>query len=263
MRPATRKRRRSRRPLRLVERLPAWLAALALLVGLAAGIAAVLAGAGTRWDWWPFTTGFEVLRWGTFLGIGTLVLALVAGGTAAAWRRHALAPALLAFALGLVVVIPPLTMLQQARSVPPIHDITTDTADPPRFVALRAARRAAPNAVDYPGERAARRQRAAYPAVRPLTVAAPPERVFEAARAAADAMGWRVVAADPQAWRLEATATTFWFGFTDDVVVRLTPQDGGTRVDVRSASRVGLSDLGANARRITAFLQTLRARLGL
>ena len=86
----------------------------------------------------------------------------------------------------------------------------------------------------------------------------PPDRALARAEAAARALGWKIVAAAPGQGRLEATATTRWFGFKDDVVVRVTPASGGSRVDIRSVSRVGKSDLGVNARRIRAFLAALR-----
>jgi uncharacterized protein (DUF1499 family) len=86
-----------------------------------------------------------------------------------------------------------------------------------------------------------------------------PGRAFDRAVAAAKAMGWDIVASDPAGGRIEATDTTFWFGFKDDVVVRVTPQPAGSRVDVRSLSRVGGGDLGANAARIRAFLAAVKA----
>jgi uncharacterized protein (DUF1499 family) len=85
--------------------------------------------------------------------------------------------------------------------------------------------------------------------------------VFDRAVSAARKLGWHVVAAAPAEGRLEATDTTRWFGFKDDVVVRIAPAADGSRVDVRSVSRVGRSDLGTNARRIRAFLRELRAEL--
>ena len=88
-------------------------------------------------------------------------------------------------------------------------------------------------------------------------------RAYEAALATAREMGWTVSTASPEAGMFEATATSFWFGFKDDVVVRVT--DTGlesARVDVRSVSRVGVSDLGANAARIEAFSENLRDSVG-
>jgi uncharacterized protein (DUF1499 family) len=142
--------------------------------------------------------------------------------------------------------------------VPRIHDITTDTDHPPAFVAVLPLRATAPNTTDYGGPEVAAQQRSAYPDIQPALLELPPTQAFQRALAAARAMGWTIVAADSTAGRIEATATTFWYGFKDDVVIRLTPSDRGTRVDVRSESRVGGSDIGTNARRIRVYLTKLR-----
>ncbi len=97
-------------------------------------------------------------------------------------------------------------------------------------------------------------QTAAFPEQKPLVVADAPAAAFDKALAAARAQGWTIVASDPLTGRIEATAVVPWWGFKDDIVVRLTPQGTGTRIDVRSASRVGLGDLGVNARRIADYL---------
>jgi len=155
----------------------------------------------------------------------------------------------------------PFGMWYRATHVPPIHDISTDLDHPPAFVALRAVREAAPNGGDYPGQTTARLQREAYPSIKPLRLVAKPKAVFTAADQVARDMGWRIVAADPAEGRIEAVARTFWFGFYDDIVIRITvADDGHTQVDVRSASRVGKSDLGTNARRVGEFLRRLQAR---
>lgn len=96
----------------------------------------------------------------------------------------------------------------------------------------------------------------------PLDVARPVDEVFEAVRRAAEAMGWEIVAVDAARGRLEASDTTFWFRFKDDVVVRVTARDTGARVDVRSKSRVGRSDVGKNAERIREYLTEVRRRVG-
>ena len=101
----------------------------------------------------------------------------------------------------------------------------------------------------------------AYPAVRPLALSADPARVAAAAEAEAKAQGWTLATSDPAGGVIEATAETFWFGFKDDVAIRIRPgASGGSVVDVRSTSRVGLSDIGANAARIEAFLAGLKVR---
>jgi uncharacterized protein (DUF1499 family) len=147
-------------------------------------------------------------------------------------------------------------------TVPRIHDITTDTDDPPVFVAVLAHRQGAWNPADYDGPAVAAQQRAAWPDLGPLDLTAPRSRVHAAARAEIAHRGWRLVGDDAAAGRLEAIATTRWLRFKDDVVVRLRDRpDGGTRVDMRSKSRIGRSDLGTNARRIRTFLRALRARI--
>src|SRR5262249_6734794 len=102
-------------------------------------------------------------------------------------------------------------------------------------------------------------QRQAYPEIVPLTIALPPAAAFNRALDTAQKLGWTVVAADDAAGRVEASDRSRWFGFTDDIVIRVTPAGSGSRVDLRSSSRVGRSDFGANAARIDRYLQALRA----
>lgn len=163
------------------------------------------------------------------------------------------------FVLLIVVatVIGPLELIRQARQVPAIHDVTTDTDDPPRFVAILPLRRHAPNPSEYPGAEVAAQQKAAYPNLAPLELPLSLSRAFDRTLAAVRDAGWELVAAQPDAGRIEATARTWWFGFRDDVVIRLKAQGNRTRIDMRSVSRVGRSDLGANARRIETFLAKL------
>ena len=96
-----------------------------------------------------------------------------------------------------------------------------------------------------------------YPDIQPATLDDPPAQAFDKALAAAEAQGWEIVAAVPDEGRIEATDTTFWFGFKDDVVIRLAADGAGTRLDIRSSSRVGMGDVGANAKRIRAYLESL------
>jgi uncharacterized protein (DUF1499 family) len=205
---------------------------------------------------WEFPAGFQMMRWATFFGFGalalTLIVLLIPGLRRSAKRWWA--PALL---LAAVAGYVPWQALESARQVPPIHDITTDTQDPPVFVALREVRRHYPNPIDYPGEEVARQQRAAYPDLATLRLDEPVDRVFAQALAVAQAMNWEIVAADPADGRIEATATTFWYGFRDDVVIRVRPDGEGSRIDLRSVSRVGRSDAGTNARRIRSYLERL------
>lgn len=141
-----------------------------------------------------------------------------------------------------------------AARAPIMNDISTDLADPPKFSAARPGR-GVPR--DYP-MRQAEKQRAAYPGVKPLMLAMPVPRAFGIALEAAKQMGWELVAAERDEGRIEAVATTRIFRFKDDVVIRLTAEEGGTRLDMRSKSRVGKGDLGKNAARIRDYFAAVK-----
>jgi len=209
-------------------------------------------GFGVRAGLWPYGIGIRIFAAVMFVGAGAALLAIIA----LSLRRFRARSAWIALAVGIVSAAVPLYFLGQARSVPPIHDITTDTQNPPQFVAILPLRGAAANPPGY-DPKVGEVQKGAYPHIRPLELAVPPAAAFARALAAAREMEWEVVAAEEKEGRIEAVATTRWFGFKDDVVVRLAPADGGARIDVRSKSRVGRSDVGANAKRIERFLMLL------
>ncbi|HET9651301.1 MAG TPA: DUF1499 domain-containing protein [Usitatibacter sp.] len=219
----------------------------------------VLSGPGTRMGLWSWQVGLQMLRWAAYIGLGAgaVALVLLALHFMPRWRPLGFAVPLLALAFSVAAFAPPIYMLGLVKQVPPIHDITTDVEQPPQFVALLPERRAAPNGVDYGGPQIAAQQKKAYPDIVPKVLAAPPREAMQRIIDAARAMGWQVAASDVADGRLEATATTAWFGFKDDVVVRVRPDGTGSRVDVRSVSRVGRSDVGTNARRIREFLARL------
>ena len=231
-----------------------------LLLAIACAIAVAISGPGYRLGWWPLPVAFGMLRWATYAAI-VAVLAGVAGAVLArpGGTRRGFVHALAAIAIGAAAMAGPLTLLWRGKQVPPIHDISTDTDNPPPFVAVLLLRAGAANPAAYGGPDVAAQQKKAYPRVGPLLLAAPPKEAVERARAVAYDMGWTVIAADRDEGRIEATATTPFFGFTDDVVIRVAPAPQGSRVDVRSVSRIGKSDLGTNARRIERFLERLGA----
>ncbi|MDA1183318.1 MAG: DUF1499 domain-containing protein [Acidobacteria bacterium] len=201
---------------------------------------------------------FTLFRWAAYAGLAATLVGLVAGGLA--YRRGARVATFLAAmaALGGAAAFGiPFEWQRQARSVPPIHDITTDLERPPTFDAIVPLRADAPNSLERPSD-LSERQRLGYPDLAPMTLPVPSDQAFDRALAAARQAGWTIVTADKGTGRIEASDTTRWFGFTDDVVVRLTPSGDGTRVDVRSVSRVGGSDVGTNARRIRQYLAALR-----
>jgi len=204
-------------------------------------------------------------------GIGMLIclLALIAlliglllskgsGGAhspARVWGAFVGAAALVAISLG---------GYSSSGGAPPIHDITTDLENPPAFDEVIALREAdgAQNPPEYAGAETAAQQRAAFPDLKTLRFERPRDEVFAAAETAARGMGWEIVAADAATGRIEATETTTWFRFRDDVVVRVGSAGGMTQVDVRSKSRVGMGDMGTNAARIRSYLEALKAELG-
>jgi uncharacterized protein (DUF1499 family) len=237
---------------------------LGLGLGVICIVAGITAGLGARTGMWHFRVGFMILQWATYTAFAVIALSLVGAIIAQKYHlRRARTSSLLGLLLGVVAAGPPLYQVYTAKSVPPIHDISTDTANPPKFVAVLALRKKDDNSLE-PSAEVTSQQEKAYPDIKPLLMAAPPDQALRRAEAAARAMGWEVDAVDPAALRLEATATTLLFGFKDDIVVRVSPAaesggSGGSRIDVRSASRVGRSDIGVNARRIRAYFKQLEA----
>lgn len=224
--------------------------AVALLVALLSGIVLLLSGPAYRLHALSLPAAFTLLRWGAYGGILAILLAGVA-----LWRargRSLFAAA--ALVIGLSAVVIPLRYQRAAAAAPPIHDITTDTASPPTFAAVVPLRADAPNTLEYSQE-VARQQRESYPDIKPLILEIPVPQVFDRALQAARDAGWTIVATDADAGRIEATDTTTFFGFKDDIIVRLTSLGSRTVVDVRSVSRVGRGDAGTNARRIREYLQ--------
>ena len=232
---------------------------IALLLSLIAAVLLLAAGPGTRLELWEFRTGFALMRWAAFAGLAAAALAIVML-LVPRTRRTGSASLLAALVLGLGVAFVPWNGMRQARAVPPIHDISTDTERPPEFVAVLPLRADAPNPAAYGGAEVAQAQREGYPDLGPLRMDLPPPEAFAKAEQVARDMGWEIVAADPATGRIEATDTTLWFGFKDDIVIRVEADGEGSRVDMRSVSRVGKSDVGTNAKRIRAYLQALGSR---
>jgi uncharacterized protein (DUF1499 family) len=236
------------------------LAAAGFVLAALSGLAEMISGLGTRWGWWQYTVGFSILRWATICGLAAIVVSLGAVFTIRAEvGHHGLPLSIMGLTVGLIVAAVPLSWILTARSVPRIHDITTDTDNPPRYVAVIPLRSGALNPAEYGGSAVAMLQHTAYPDLAPLVLPLPTDRAYDRAMAAVHKMGWAVVDGSSSEGRIEATDTTFWFGFKDDIVVRIRPEGNGSRVDVRSLSRVGLSDIGTNAKRITAYLAALRS----
>jgi uncharacterized protein (DUF1499 family) len=236
-----------------------------IAAGLALGLLA-LAPLGTRLGWWHYNIGLYGLIPASATA-AALAAALAVIRLASGWSKlglRTLVTLLVALAVGSSVVYPPLQYIYVRRSLPSINDIATDTGHRPPFHATSAARAAeSGDRIDTPEPRLSRLQRAGYPDIVPFRTALPPSEAFSAALAVAQVMpAWSVVAVDEGAGRIEASARSRWFGFTDDIVVRVTADPGGSRIDMRSASRKGSRDYGVNAARIRAYLEALRQRIG-
>jgi uncharacterized protein (DUF1499 family) len=223
------------------------LATVSVLLLLAAGV-------GSRLAFWSFRTGFVIMRYGAWLGLAAALAGCVAVASSCrlrVWKTVLIAG--LAIAIGIAAFTIPYSWKLAAGRLPKIHDISTDTVNPPRFVAIAPLRKNAMNPLEYGGTGVAAQQIRAYPDIKTMTLTLPTEQAFRLALETAQRMGWNIVATNPGEGRIEANDTTFWFGFTDDIVIRIAPFGRGSQVDIRSVSRVGLSDVGTNARRIRKF----------
>ncbi len=223
-------------------------------------VIAVLAVLGLRLDVMPLPIAlFAGLGGGFIIGLLAILVSLV--GLVITLRRSGNGTSI-AFAsifLSLAVVAPIGAAIMNGSSVPPIHDISTDLSEPPVFVAIRAQRTPAHNSLDRTSpDNLVELQLAAYPDIQPILLDRHPGAAFEDAVTAAQSLGWEVVSVAVEEGRIEATDTTTLMGFKDDIVIRVRDENGAALVDVRSASRVGESDLGANAARIRAFRDELK-----
>jgi len=239
------------------------IAAWSLWLALAAAVMLALAGPLFRMDITGLFTSFGILRFTPIAAIGIVLIALAGFAEARILKDgKGTFMALGAIAVCAIVIAMPLNQRMKARGVPPIHDITTDTQDPPAFVDVLPLRKDAANPADYEkdgGAKIAAQQAKAYPDIKPLELSMSPAEAFDKALAVVRKMGWDVVAEAKADGRIEATDTTFWFGFKDDIVIRIRATASGARLDIRSESRIGLSDIGVNARRVRAFLAAMQS----
>ena len=188
--------------------------------------------------------------------IVAVIFAFIANKNKLAKNRNMLLVSLGLCVIPMIVVGP---QIIKARSVPPIHDITTDTENLPMFNAIVKHRVHSPNSLEYGSkERSAKKlaamQLKAYPNVKSSETDLAVAEAVSRAEKVLETQGLEIVSVDVDNGIVEATATTFWFGFKDDVVVRVVPSGTGSKIDLRSVSRVGQSDIGANAARIEKFL---------
>lgn len=231
------------------------------LLSIVAVIGVICAGlilCGARLGLWEPLTGFGLYR-SYFSIVGAVVAGTGLLGLALHISRKETGRSVLSAAMvviGMACLFPGVSAaLNPQPRAAPIHDISTDTVNPPLFEVLDETRAGATNSLEYGGPELAAAQAEAYPDIGPLDTAMPADAAYARALAVADEMGWEIVASDAEQLRFEATARTSVFYFADDVVIVLSTQPDGSRVDMRSVSRVGRSDQGLNAARIRDFQQ--------
>lgn len=233
------------------------LAAIFAILGV---LALLLSGPAYKFGLIPLSASFLMILTGGGLAIASLIsglLALLVGRKYTPKLRGK--ASFIGIALGAAMLIHLGSWITRSKAM--IHDISTDLTNPPEFVAIAPLRANAQNPAAYPGSETADLQRSAYPDIKSVELNASPVEILEAAQAAALAADWEIVAIDPKTGRLEATDTTFWYGYKDDIVVRVRAAGSNTILDIRSKSRVGESDLGTNAARIRDYTQAIKAAL--
>lgn len=249
----------------VANRLAFYLPRLGFGLAVLSAVLLALAPIGWRTGLWHFRTSFwYFMQPAAYLGIAAGVVSLVAlfwwGGIGPAGR----AMAAVGLLVGAFMFYIPWSYYHTLGTVPRIHDITTDTQNPPGFSPTVLQARAAEkgNSVAY-DQKTAALQKQGYPDLAPVATRLPPAEAFKHALAAAQAMpGWTIVTSDPAEGRIEAYERTRFMGFTDDVAIRVEPDGPGSRIDVRSESRQGASDFGVNAKRIRAYEDELKRQLG-
>lgn len=225
---------------------------LALLISLTAGI-------GTRFNLWYFRISLNLLFAALIVGAIAAAIALI-GIIAVLVRKNksGLALGIIGFIIAVIVAGVPFKYMSHMKKIPAIHDISTDTVNPPQFAAVIPLRKDAVNPSEYGGPEVAAKQLKAYPDIKTLTLNLTTDQVYDKVLKVAEKMMWTIDAADKASGRIEATATTAWMGFKDDIAIRIAKTDKGSILDIRSVSRVGKSDFGTNAKRVRKFLAEMQ-----
>ncbi len=225
---------------------------LGLFLGIVAIVIASISIIGYRMKWWRQIQAFDILGWATFVSSIAFLLCLIG---ILKTKKHGRFRGIGLGILGILLSFPIMTSYflfqYSAKIYPPINDISTDTINPPVFWDV-------PNPTEYPGSKVAKIQKAGYPDLKSLKLSIPTKVAFTKALKIVKDKGWKIVGTDKEEGRIEAVATSLLYGFKDEVVIRITPNNGGAIVDVRSRSRIGRIDRGANARRIRSFLKEFK-----
>lgn len=228
-----------------------------LIVAIFAVLSIGLMMFGARFGLWEPIVGFSLVR--TYMnpiGYGVLGFSIVGLIYQLTTRnRSGAIKTAIASLVGIGLLAPMIFgQIQTPVRFPPIHDISTDTNNPPTFLVLDDNRTGAINTLVYGGSEVAKQQIKAYPDIAPIQSNKPASAAFTEALRVGKAMGWEIVAQDRSQLRFEATARTLVYRFIDDVVVVVTTVESGSRIDIRSVSRIGRSDRGVNAARIREFV---------
>lgn len=227
-----------------------WLLRLSLIVLLAFPLAVL----GSRIGLYDFRLGFDIWRYALYASVAVFALGVIV----ALWQRNSTPLSSKAARNAALLALLPIVLLGSqlvtARSVPPIHNISTDVVNPPQFDKVVALRSEGSNPLTYDIAALAEVQQQAYPNVNTLITEDEPAVAYGKSLQIVEGLGWQLVSSDESSGIIEATETTLLWGFKDDVVIRISRKAGVTAVDLRSVSRVGVSDLGANAKRIEEFL---------
>jgi uncharacterized protein (DUF1499 family) len=265
----------------LIQNNPRIAAAGATVAALGA-LVAMLSGPLYQAQVLDLTTGFSALRWGAqgaAVGAAVSAVSLVISlfvHKGAAFGRNSVA--LVGLLIGALAAYVPTTA---QGTYPPIHDVTTDIDNPPQLVDAIPLRDAHPfknrdgkvNPAEYirdyprPGPNGGtlnvpELQQKAFPDIQPVKLDVPPAAAFEKALATVKALKWTVITAKPEEGRIEAWDKTAWFGFVDDVVIRVQADGAGSRIDIRSVSRIGFGDVGKNGKRIRGYVKKLTGKGG-
>lgn len=229
------------------------------LASIVAILLVVLPGPLYKFGLLELSPAFAAIRYGVYVAIAAVVLLIAQLMFMRSSVNWLLAGMSAVFAF--VAIAMPLSIMSKAKSVPPIHDISTDVVTPPEFNKIAKLRADAPNPVDYAGAETAAQQLKAYPELSTLRYRENSKHVFRVAKDAVETLSWELVSYDVEQGIIEATDTTTWFGFKDDVVIRVSAKGDMSELDIRSKSRVGKSDLGKNAERINHFIDEINKEL--
>lgn len=226
------------------------------LISVLGALTVLLSGYGYQWGWWHFSLGFSMIPWGT----GAAVLGGMIASFGLLKHKERSQKMVLSGSLSIFLLVAALTNIgywynEVQQGYPPIHDITTNMENPPEFVSIAPLRADAPNPVEYAGAETASAQRNFYPDLAPISTSMSYDEAYNKALETTREMPWTLVDENRQEGRIEAYHKLAWFGFIDDVVIRVDTTETGSIIDIRSKSRIGRGDLGVNAKRIRAYVE--------